>query len=108
MIKIAQKHNRRWKGSKSEKEERENPTIGEVISSNEEIITVWDRFQYGISKEEMYPDQAATITEVVDTMRQLPVVGKDICYTHYRKTRSLLFRNISEGGRNTAEADHRV
>ena len=68
------------KGSKSETEKRENPTIGEVISINEEISTVWDRFQYGISKEEMYPDQSATITEVVDTMRQLPVVGKDICY----------------------------
>ena len=79
LIKIAQKHNRHLKGSKSEREERENPTIGEVISINEEISSVWDRFQYGISKEEMYPDQSATITEVVDTMRQLPVVGKDIC-----------------------------
>ena len=67
------------KGSKSETEKRENPTLGEVISINEEISSVWDRFQYGISKEEMYPYQSATITKVVDTMRQLPVVGKDIC-----------------------------
>ena len=68
------------KGSKSEREERENPTIGEVIAINEELSSVWDRFQYGISKEEMYPDQSATITEVLETMRQLPIVGKDICY----------------------------
>ena len=43
----------------------------------EELSSVWDRFQYGISKEEMYPDQAPIITEVVDSMRQLTIVGKD-------------------------------
>ena len=76
-MKIAQKHNRHWKGSKSNRAKNDNPTIGEVVWMNEESSSVWDRFQYGISKEEMYPDQAHIITEVVDSMRQLPIVGKD-------------------------------
>ena len=77
LMRIAQKHKRNWKGSKSDRVKNDNPTIGEVVSSNEEMTSVWDRFQYGISKEEMYPDQAPMITELVDSMRQLPIVGKD-------------------------------
>ena len=77
LIKIAQKHNRHWKGSKSNRATNDNPTIGEVVLMNEEFSSVWDKFQYGISKEEMYPDQAPIITEVVDSMRELPIVGKD-------------------------------
>ena len=77
LIKIAQKHNRHGKGSKSDRVKNDNPTIGEVVSlSNEEMTSVWDRFKYGISKEEMFPDQAHIITEVVDSMRELPIVGK--------------------------------
>jgi len=75
MIKIAQRHNRHWKGSKSERGKKENPTIGEVTGLTEELVTVWDRFQYGISKEEMYPDQASTVSALLDTMRTLPVIG---------------------------------
>ena len=57
LIRIAQKHNRHWKGSKSDRVKNDNPTIGEVVSmSNEEMTSVWDRFKYGISKEEMFPD----------------------------------------------------
>merc|ERR1719187_2555385 len=73
LIKIAQRHNRNWKGSKPMN--KENPTIGDVLEMDEAVTTVWDRFQYGISREEMYPDQAVIVSEVLDTMRQLPIVG---------------------------------
>lgn len=73
LIKIAQRHNRNWKGSKPVN--KENPTIGDVLEMDEAVTTVWDRFQYGISREEMYPDQAVIVSEVLDTMRQLPIVG---------------------------------
>ena len=57
--------------------EKSNPTIGEVVSISEaEMTSVWDRFKYGISREEMYPEKAPAITEVVDTMRQMPIVGR--------------------------------
>eukprot|EP00092_Neocalanus_flemingeri_P018372 GFUD01019883.1.p1 GENE.GFUD01019883.1~~GFUD01019883.1.p1 ORF type:complete len:510 (+),score=167.39 GFUD01019883.1:228-1757(+) len=76
LMKITQKHNRHWKASKAGRPEKSNPTIGEVVSVSEaEMSSVWGRFQYSISKEEMYSDKDPTITEVVDTMRQLPIVG---------------------------------
>ena len=74
LIKIAQRHNRHWRGSKAVA--KENPTIGEVMEMRDELVTVWDRFQYGISKEEMYPDQGLIVSDILDTMRQLPIVGK--------------------------------
>ena len=71
-MKVARKDKRSWTASKPS-----NPTIGEVVSlEEEENSSVWKKFQYGISKEEMYPLKAPAITEVVDTMRQLPIVGK--------------------------------
>jgi len=73
LIKIAQRHNRHWRGSKAVA--KENPTMGEVMEMKDELVTVWDRFQYGISKEEMYPDQGLIVSDILDTMRQLPIVG---------------------------------
>jgi len=71
LMKVARKDKRSWTASKPS-----NPTIGEVVSlEEEENSSVWKKFQYGISKEEMYPLKAPAITEVVDTMRQLPIVG---------------------------------
>eukprot|EP00092_Neocalanus_flemingeri_P072718 GFUD01089583.1.p1 GENE.GFUD01089583.1~~GFUD01089583.1.p1 ORF type:complete len:172 (-),score=65.71 GFUD01089583.1:54-569(-) len=71
LMKITQKHNRHWKASKAGRPEESNPTIGEVVSVSEaEMSSVWGRFQYSISKEEMYSHKATTITEVVDTMRK--------------------------------------
>ena len=107
LMRIAQKHKRNWKGSKSDRVKNDNPTIGEVVSSNEEMTSVWDMFQYGISKEEMYPDQAPIITEVVDSMRQLPIVGKDTL-TYILSIHVHVLRNIPEGRRDTTKANHRL
>ena len=46
------------------------------------MSSVWDRFQCSISREEMYSDRGTPVTEVIDTIRQLPIVGKK--HTNYR------------------------
>ena len=38
---------------------------------------MWDRFQYSISKEELYSEEDNAITEVMESMRQLPIVGRN-------------------------------
>jgi len=74
LIKIAQLYNSKWKIL--EPSAKENPTLADVMSVPEERLnSVWDKFQYGISREEMYPEQSHAVTAVLETIRQLPIVG---------------------------------
>ena len=74
-MKIAQIYNSKWKIL--EPSAKENPTLADVMSVPEERLnSVWDKFQYGISREEMYPEQSHAVTAVLETIRQLPIVGK--------------------------------
>ena len=108
-MKVAQKYSKHRKGLKAGRPEKSNPTIGEVVSISEaEMTSVWDRFKYGISREEMYADKAPAITEVVDTMRQMPIVGRDILTILDVMFSVNMLRNIPERRRNSVEADHRV
>jgi len=53
-----------------------NPSISKVLSLTEDdITTVWEEFQFGISKREMYSRDSSAIQPVMDSMRTLPIVG---------------------------------
>lgn len=55
----------------------ENPSLAELLElAQEDVATAWDRFQFGITKREMFPTAGGAVAEVVDSMRQLPIVGK--------------------------------
>jgi len=74
LIKIAQLYNSKWKVL--EPPVKENPTLAEVMSvSEDKLNSVWEKFQYGISREEMYPEQSLAVTAVLETIRQLPIIG---------------------------------
>ena len=77
LIKIAQLYNSKWKVL--EPPVKENPTLAEVMSvSEDKLNSVWDKFQYGISREEMYPEQSLAVTAVLETIRQLPIIGENL------------------------------
>ena len=40
-----------------------------------EVSNVWEEFQFGVSKEEMYDALGSTVQGVITAMRSLPVVG---------------------------------
>jgi len=53
-----------------------NPSVTDILSLTEEDVgTVWEKFQFGISKREMYNIKSATVQPVLDKMRNLPIVG---------------------------------
>jgi len=53
-----------------------NPSISEMLDMTEdELLSVWDRFQFSISKREMYQDDPELINQVLKNMRELPIVG---------------------------------
>ena len=54
-----------------------NPSVTDILSLTEEDVgNVWEKFQFGISKREMYNIKSATVQPVLDKMRNLPIVGK--------------------------------
>ena len=56
-----------------------NPSISKVLSLKEDdITTVWDEFQFGISKREMYSRDSSAIQPVLDSMRKLPIIGEKL------------------------------
>merc|ERR1719232_552809 len=53
-----------------------NPSISKVLSLTEDdITTVWEEFQFAISKQEMYSRDSPAIQPVLDNMRKLSIVG---------------------------------
>ena len=61
-----------------------NPSISKVLSLTEDdITTVWEEFQFGISKREMYSRDSSAIQPVMDSMRTLPIVGENVNYIHF-------------------------
>ena len=56
-----------------------NPSISKVLSLPEDdITTVWEEFQFGISKREMYSRDSSAIQPVLDSMRKLPIIGEKL------------------------------
>ena len=56
-----------------------DPSVSELLDMTEEDTqSVWDRFQYSISKREMYKDDPELINDVLTSMRELPIVGKSM------------------------------
>ena len=54
-----------------------NPSVTDILSlTDEDVGTVWEKFQFGISKREMYDLHSVTVQPVLDKMRNLPIVGK--------------------------------
>jgi len=54
-----------------------NPSVTEILSlTDEDVSTVWEKFQFGISKREMYGIYSKVVQPVLDNMRELPIVGK--------------------------------
>ena len=96
LIKIAQLYNRKWKIL--EPSVKENPTLADVMSVPEERLnSVWDKFQYGISREEMYPEESFEVTAVLESIRQLPIVGRQSVVSS-KATSTYLGITQKEGG----------
>ena len=54
----------------------QNPSISELLTlSDADVATAWEKFQFSISKREMYSENSEHIQPVLDLMRQLPIVG---------------------------------
>lgn len=81
IIKISQKQSlaemiSQLGSSGSRKKVLPKQTIMDLASVDEEdLTTVWERFQYSISREEMYADPDTHVTDVLERMQQLPIVG---------------------------------
>jgi len=53
-----------------------NPSVTEILSlTDEDVSTVWEKFQFGISKREMYGIYSKVVQPVLDNMRELPIVA---------------------------------
>ena len=53
-----------------------NPSASDLLSlTDDDIKTVWEKFQFGISKREMYSINSPNIQPVLDQMRSLPIAG---------------------------------
>ena len=53
-----------------------NPSISDLLSlSASDVSTVWEKFQFSISKREMYDERSTNVQPVLDQMRRLPIVG---------------------------------
>ena len=58
----------------------ENPSIKDVLGlSQEDLGSVWDRFQFSISKRSIYSENSEDISQLLDNMKTLPIVGRKYC-----------------------------
>ena len=55
-----------------------NPSITEILGvSEDDVLSVWDRFQFSISQREMYSENSEPINEILSNMKNLPIVGRN-------------------------------
>lgn len=55
-----------------------NPSITEILEVGEDdVLSVWDRFQFSISQREMYSENSEPINEILANMKNLPIVGRN-------------------------------
>ena len=55
----------------------ENPSIKDVLGlSQEDLGSVWDRFQFSISKRHIYSKNSEDIEQLLNNMKTLPIVGR--------------------------------
>lgn len=55
-----------------------NPSITEILEvSEDDVLSVWDRFQFSISQREMYSENSEPINEILANMKNLPIVGRN-------------------------------
>ena len=53
-----------------------NPSITDILEiSPDDILSVWDKFQFSISKREMYSERPGVTRELLEEMKRLPIVG---------------------------------
>ena len=56
---------------------KRSPSVLELLSLEaKDVGSVWERFQFSITKAEMYRRDSPDIQPVLDSMRSLPIVGK--------------------------------
>ena len=56
---------------------KRSPSVLELLSLEaKDVGSVWERFQFSITKAEMYSRDSSDIQPVLDSMRSLPIVGK--------------------------------
>ena len=54
----------------------ENPSVTELLGlSEEDLGSVWDRFQFSISKRNIYSQNSGDISQLLKKMQTLPIVG---------------------------------
>ena len=55
-----------------------NPSITEILEvSEDDVLSVWDKFQFSISQREMYSENSEPINEILANMKNLPIVGRN-------------------------------
>jgi len=58
---------------------RPNPSLGDLVNKNSEEVpsemSVWQKWQMGITKEEMYDGEGLQVQGVISAMRTLPIVS---------------------------------
>ena len=58
----------------------ENPSVTDLLGlSEEDLGSVWDRFQFSISKRNIYSENSGDISQLLDNMKTLPIVGRKYC-----------------------------
>lgn len=65
-------------GSAGNRPTPRTPTLADLAregAEEVEVSTVWEEFQFGVSKEQMYDALGSTVQGVITAMRSLPVVG---------------------------------
>ena len=54
----------------------ENPSVTELLGlSEEDLGSVWDRFQFSISKRNIYSHNSEDISQLLEKMQTLPIIG---------------------------------
>ena len=54
----------------------ENPSVTELLGlSEEDLGSVWDRFQFSISKRNIYSHNSGDISQLLEKMQTLPIIG---------------------------------
>ena len=62
----------------------ENPSVTDLLGlSEEDLGSVWDRFQFSISKRSIYSENSEDISQLLDNMKTLPIVGRKYYYPYY-------------------------
>lgn len=79
MLKVSQKKNLvnmfKFRSSSNRKKQSDDTILDIATVSSSEVTSVWETFQYGISRYQMYRDPDPDVEAVLEQMVEQPIVG---------------------------------